>query len=99
MRIILIPGGGVLSHEKRIQTANFGNDLRETRVLHGFRGTHARSERNAPDILLNEKGEPMKPYEFPSLTLIAIEAADVLRTSGEGPNETPKIDLLKDLDP
>ena len=41
----------------------------------------------------------MKPYEIPSLTLIAVEAADVLRTSGEGPNETPKIDLLKDLDP
>ena len=39
----------------------------------------------------------MKPYEMPCLTFFAVPAEDVLRTSGEGPNETPKIDLLKDL--
>lgn len=40
----------------------------------------------------------MKSYEIPCLTFVTLDAADILRTSGEGPNETPKIDLLKDLD-
>ncbi len=78
---------------------HFGNNLRGTRVLHGFRRTHAWSERNAPDNLLRKEDDSMKLYEIPCLTFVTLDEADVLRTSGEGPNETPKIDFWNDLDP
>lgn len=41
----------------------------------------------------------MKSYEIPCLTFVILDTADILRTSGEGPNETPKIDLLDQLNP
>ena len=91
-------GGGTLL-ESRIQTAGCGDHFRGTRVLRGFRRTNARAKRNATDLLLSEKGEAMKSYEIPCLTFVAVDAADLLRTSGEGPNETPKIDLLDQLNP